>query len=477
MSRYRTQILIWAGMCLLGFSSIAASSLPVLKVSADHHFIVAEDGKPFFWLGDTAWELFHRLTIEESIFYLQNRANKGFTVIQAVALAEMDGLTVPNTDGQRPLLENDPLRPNEAYFQHVDAVVAKANTLGLYVGFLPTWGDKWNKKWGAGPEIFNPDSARHYGEWLGRRYRDAGLIWILGGDRPVETDAHRAIIRAMAAGLRSGDGGTHLITFHPTGGMGSAESFHSDDWLDLNLRQNGHGTEFTGRYDHTRLDYDRNPVKPVIDGEPIYEGHPVAFNAKNYGHSVAADVRRPFYWDLFSGACGHTYGHHSVWSMNSPAHSPVNSPLMGWRDALDEPGAFQMGMGRRLMESRPILGRIPDDSILVPTEYPTLVPGAGTRRFAATRDASGSFAFIYVPVGRPFRVHMDKISGTTVRAWWFNPRDGISTRIGDFENKGEREFVPPTPGELADWVLVLDDLSRGYSVPGTSPALFPLSPR
>ena len=74
---------------------------------------------------------------------------------------------------------------------------------------------------------------------------------------------------------------------------GSSTWFHDDEWLDFNMRQNGHVTEFTGRYDQTALDYERQPVKPVLDCEPIYEDHPVAFDAKKFGHSIAADVRRP----------------------------------------------------------------------------------------------------------------------------------------------------------------------------------------
>ena len=129
------------------------------------------------------------------------------------------------------------------------------------------------------------------------------------------------------------------------------------------------------------------------------------------------------------------------------------------------------------MESRPVLARIPDDSSLVPAEFPTVVPGAGTRRFAATRDVAGTYAFVYVPVGRSFRVRMGFISGPMARVWWFNPRDGVAVRLGDFTSDGEREFVPPTPGELLDWVLVLDDAAKGYGPPGTPQTLFPLSPR
>jgi hypothetical protein len=295
------------------------------------------------------------------------------------------------------------------------------------------------------------------------------LIWIVGGDRDIATDEHKEIIRAMAKGLRRGDGGAHLITFHPPGGRGSAEWFHDEPWLDFNMRQNGHVAEFTGRYDKTRTDYDRTPIKPILDGEPIYEDHPVSFKAKELGHSIAGDVRRPLYWNLFTGAFGHTYGHHSVWQMWSPGKGPINNPLMPWHEAISQPGAAQMQHGRALIESRPFLTRIPDDSILVTDRVPTSVPGAGRYRFVATRDTDGTYAMVYAPVGRSFKVRMDAIKGAKVKAWWFNPRDGKAKAIDTFANSGEREFTPPDRGEMIDWVLVLDDAAKNYPAPGTSP--------
>ncbi|HEU4754859.1 MAG TPA: glycoside hydrolase family 140 protein, partial [Armatimonadota bacterium] len=278
----------------------------------------------------------------------------------------------------------------------------------------------------------------------------------------------RAVIEAMARGLRRGDGGSHLITFHPPGGAGSSQWFQDAPWLDFNMRQNGHQAEYTGRYDLTRADYDRTPVKPVLDGEPIYEDHPVSFNARSLGHSVAADVRRPLYWDLFSGACGHTYGHHSVWQMWAPGSGPVNNPLLPWSEAIHQPGAGQMQHARRLLESRPFLTRVPDDSLIVTGPVPTAMPGAGRYRFVATRDEGGTYAMVYAPVGRPFSVQMDRLSGKRVRAWWFDPRTGKATRAGEYPNTGTREFVSPNPGEMLDWVLVLDDAARGYPPPGQS---------
>ena len=188
--------LVTAAVALLGALSApltAQEPTQRLRVSDNKRFLVTADGQPFFWLGDTAWELFHRLNREEALRYLRNRAARRFTVVQAVALAELDGLNDPNPYGHRPLLKNDPTTPDvkegadNDYWDHVDFVVREAGRLGIYVGFLPTWGDKWNQRKGAGPEIFTPENAEVYGAWLGRRYANAAnIIWILGGDRPVE---------------------------------------------------------------------------------------------------------------------------------------------------------------------------------------------------------------------------------------------------------------------------------------------------
>jgi hypothetical protein len=56
-----------------------------------------------------------------------------------------------------------------------------------------------------------------------------------GGDR--EPTGFEDVYRALAHGLRAGDGGAHLISYHPRGWTHSSQWFHDDDWLDFNMIQ------------------------------------------------------------------------------------------------------------------------------------------------------------------------------------------------------------------------------------------------
>lgn len=439
------------------------TTLTRIAVSENRRYLVeTETGRPFFYLADTAWELFHRLDRSEMLRYFADRASKRFTVIQAVALAELDGLRVPNRFGQVPFRDLDPSQPNELYWEHVDWSIAAAGSLGLRIGLLPTWGDKWNIGRGSGPEIFlTAESARAYGEWIGRRYRDAGVIWILGGDRPVQSDRHRDIIRAMARGIRQGDGGNGLITFHPNGGSGSSDYFpgEEDDWLDFHMWQTGH---HRNSENHTLITRDwcrLSPVKPVLDGEPGYEDHPSGFKLED-GYLEAYDCRKAMYWALFAGACGHTYGCHPVWQMCSPEFQPITFCRRDWIEALSLPGSSQMQHARALLESRPYFSRIPDQSLVV-SENKT-----GCYHIRATRDEQGSYAMIYLPHYAPVSIDLSKLSGNMIHVWWFDPRTGVSRLTGKIKNpRAPFTFEVPL-GEGPDWVLVLDDAERGFQRPG-----------
>jgi len=439
-------------------SAVASNESPELKVSSDGRYIVTADGQPFFYLGDTAWELFHRLNREEADLYLSDRARKGFTVIQAVALAELDGLRTPNAYGHTPLVDDDPTRPavkegpENDYWDHVDWIVRRAEELGLFIGMLPTWGDKWNKKWGVGPEIFTPENARTYGRWLGSRYRDKPIIWILGGDRNPENPRHLAVIRAMAEGLKEGDGERHLLTYHPMGGSHSAQWFHGDDWLDFNMFQSGHSAVNLPNYRTTLALRDLKPVKPVLDGEPRYEDHPVNWKTGT-GWFDDWDVRQAAYWSMLSGACGHTYGDHNIWQMFEQPRKPISHARTPWKEALRHPGSKQMGLMHSILMQRPYYQLVPDQSLIRGNE----LEGADHRR--AARAADGSFAMVYLPTGGEVTVQWEPSGGREIRGWWFDPRNGEVRRIGERKWERAMSFSAPGKGRGNDWLLILDHVS------------------
>ncbi len=429
-----------------------------LTLSENSRFLVYEDGTPFFYLGDTGWELFHRLNKDETEKYLENRRAKGFTVIQAVALAELDGLNTPNAEGNRPLIDNDPLKPGEAYFAHVDWVIKKAEEKGIFIGLLPTWGDKVDKQWGAGPEIFNENNAFKYGQWIGNRYKDySNIIWINGGDRDGGGD-NKAIWEAIGKGIKSVDK-NHLMTFHPWGEHSSSEWFQESKWLDFNMCQTGHGQRSYAIYKRIVVrDYSLLPVKPCFDGEPRYEDHPVGWNPGVLGWFNDADVRQAMYWNLFSGGFGHTYGCHPVWQMLAPGREPVGQARNNWYDVLDLPGAGDLIHARRLIESRPFLSRVPDQSLIAPAYIPE------TDYVVATRGEG--YALVYFPTGWSAEIILDKIGAETINAYWFDPRNGEAKLIETIPGKGTRKFTPPSGGRGNDWVLVLDDSSKNFNTPG-----------
>ena len=443
-----------------------AAPLPRVKVSDNQRFLVTAGGKPFFYLADTGWELFHRLDRKQAAEYLAIRASQGFNAIQAVALAELDGVTDPNAYGDLPLINKDPRKPaitpganpanKEAYdyWDHVDYIVDQANLRGIYIALLPSWG-RWVNSGRSDESLLTPDNAQSYGEFLGKRYGKKGVIWILGGDRtPTGFEGTwRALARGIAIGVSGKeDYGAVLMSFHPRGGETSSAWFHDDPWLDFNMHQTGHGlAEKVMSWAKIIKDYERTPVKPVVDGEPLYEDHPLAFRAREFGYSSDAHIRQRAYWAVFSGTCGHTYGNHAVWQMYTSARKPVNGPLMHWTDAVKRPGALQMRHLKALVESRPYLSRVPDQSLVVDTLD-------GADKITATRG--DGYAFIYSGQGRKFKVRMGKISGDTVKASWYNPRSGTMDVIDSFPNTGEREFVCPSEGFGSDWVLVLDDSRR-----------------
>lgn len=437
-------------LCLLGFDLYSQETMKSIEVTNDGHFFQYNDKTPFFWLGDTAWELFHRLTKEEINSYLDDRKSKGFNVIQAVVLAEMDGLRVPNREGEVPFDKLGPLKPNEKYFQLVDWVINKAAQKEMFIALLPTWGDKVMKAWGKGPVIFNEKNAYDYGLFLSERYGTfANVIWITGGDRPAYTDTAdtRPIWRAMIKGLRASNT-PHLITYHPAGESSSTDFWKEEDVLDFNMLQSGHARKDIPVWEWILRDRLLNPPKPIIDGEPSYEDHPINWKAAN-GYFNDYDVRRQVYRSVFSGAAGVTYGHHSIWQFYNKQVANTAFAKMYWYKALNQPAANQMQYLKQLIETRCSNDRIPDQHLVLDKQH------KASEYIAALKCQKNKLVMFYMPVAKAIQIDLSWFESPIIKIEWFEPSRGKIFSRETMKKQNQMTFTPPKSAYLKDWVLIV----------------------
>jgi hypothetical protein len=426
-----------------------------LKVSPNGRYFVDQNGKPFFYLADTCWLLFQRPNHDEVDEYLKERAAQGFTAIQAYVIRGL-GKRHPDGNssllGESPFIDRDPTKPNPAYFQNMDYVINRANELGLVMGLVTAKSWHVNK---TPEQVFNEKNAYTFGKFLGERYKNNAVVWYPGGDSvPGKDDA---VWVAMAKGLRDGTGGTQLISYHGSGQTSSSTWYHTADWLDFNTIQSGHNFR-SDSYAFVSKDYALSPAKPTVDMEPAYENHPTGAGKPRVD---THKVRTQAYSAMLAGAAGHAYGSLDLFWFYKPDDGPFpKNGFQDWRTAMNYPGARQMGLMRRLFEQRPWYLLKPDQSVLASE------PGGGPFRDVAARAEDGSFVIVCLPHGKPVGIHMDKLSGKTIKAQWYDPREGTWRQIGEYPNTGLREFVAPFQGEQSDWVLVLEDAAKRF--PATS---------
>ncbi|MFA9390216.1 MAG: glycoside hydrolase family 140 protein [Prolixibacteraceae bacterium] len=435
-------------------------AIALLKVSDNHRYLQTEAGDPFFYLGDTGWLLFTKLTREEANVYLDNRAAKGFNVIQVMVLHTLKSCNVYGdsalilSDVAKPLLtEGNSFTDSMQYdfWDHVDYVVDLAASKGIYMGLVPVWGS--NVKGGK----VSQKQATVYAAWLANRYKDkTNVIWLNGGDI-MGSDSIK-VWNAIGSTINELDA-NHLITFHARGRHSSSQWFHNEDWLDFNMFQSGHrrydqdDTEWNFGEDNWRWveqDLAFQPAKPTIDGEPSYEGIPQGLHDGNEPYWTDSDVRRYGYWSVFAGAMGYTYGNNAIMQFHKPADvDPAYFVKEFWDEAMDMPGAGQMQHLKKLMLSHAYFDRVQDQ---------TLIAGENGEKYNRVIGTRGNdYAMIYSYSGGDISVAMGKISGKEVNAKWFDPRSGEETEIGTFKNSGTQTFT--CPGEAVagnDWVLILE---------------------
>jgi len=392
-----------------------------VRVSENRRYFVDQNGQPVFWLGTTQWQIFREHTLDEARAILAGVKDKGFVFIQAMLAGVGDG-TKANVRGDKPWQDDDPLTPNEAYFANVDAIIQSAKDLNL-VFSLTLYHQRWRN-------LITEQNARGWARWLAQRYRDTpNLVWSMTPEARAE---FVPVLRELAAGLREGDGGFHLITFKPDPAPYTSSFLHQEDWLDFDSMQTWKWVELI--YPMIAKDYGLKPVKPVLMAEGAYEA------GSEYGFDVTPLwVRRQAYYSYLCGA-HHTYGHNDSWRV-----------LPTWRQALDAPGAVQMGVLKRVFQERLEWWYLNPD----PTLFAVGGNTEGTLLNLAARHKDGKWGMAYLAEKATVAIDMTRIAAAArVQAFWIDPRTGSPAPIGDFPASSIQRFTTPEGWE--DALLILE---------------------
>jgi hypothetical protein len=464
---WRTGVLVACALWGLG-PGLGAAEFPLRLAESGRH-LEDRQGRAFFVNGEAAWSLTHNLTYEQAVRYLEDRRARGINALM-VSVPDAyapDGLPSfpPDRQGHHPFLDDDVTRPNEAYWRHVDRVLARTEEMGFLVLLWPYYLGCCDDGY---MRLFlqnGPTRARAYGRTVGRRYSSrSNLIWVHGGDH--DPDTAKGLIPALKDWLRSGGHNparTRELVATVKDGISEVapRHLHAAHWAPETDPFAPYGEGFTDLYTTytygpvaaaVSRHYDHRPVKPVILIETHYEN--------DWAGKTAEEVRRYPYRAVLSGAAGHFFGNRPLWFSGH-----------GWEAALDSPGSRSMEHVGRLFQSRPWADLVPARAGLL------VASGGGDPRsddgVQSARAADGSFAMAFLPSKRTIEIDTSRISGAVARAWWFDITTGAATPAGEVPTHGRRRFT--TPGGTG-FVLILDDLSRGYPPPGELPLAGPALP-
>jgi hypothetical protein len=441
---------------IMGIAS-AVMAAPVefpIKVSGNGRYFTDQKGNPFFIQSDTPWSLLVALDIKETEQYLKNRQEKGFNTI-TINLIEhwFNGETLAypeasrNREGHFPFSRNldngiaDFTYPDEDYFRYVDKVLRLARNYGFLVMLTPAYMGYEGLKEGWYDEVLGNEAARcrEYGRYLGKRYADfPNIAWIMDGDRDPDS-LSKPLELEILAGIRDFDK-IHLFSAHCRPTHSSRNQWEGESWLNFNCVYTYDFPPYNSPVPEQCLrNYAKLPAMPAILFETCYE---------NEHNATAGKIRAQMYWGWLCSIAGIQFGNLPLWRFGQ-----------GWQSAMDWQGSWDASVMKELVDSRNWFTLIPDN------DHKALFDGYGSDEgyVSAALAENGETFIAYIPKGNTVSVDLQKVSGKKLVAWWFNPRNGLAQKKGEYIEKIKLQFTPPDGN---DWVLVIDDAARNFPVPG-----------
>lgn len=439
------------------------------------NILVHADGMPFFWLGDTHWEFAlgeswdasnHAGMRSQFRGMADKRAEQGFTVYQTNLRSdfhEHSRFWLTREDAEHPI-------PNPAVFaEEIDRRMHYIADLG----FVNALGFAWGSSVEAEPDAFGAATTLAEQKTLARycaaRYGALPLVWTIAGEAsgydPSRHDFLVSCWSEAARTVRRHDAYRQPCTVHSVNERPFSDCFYGETWYDFTLNQAGHGDFVVAESDYRDF-MERHPEKPFVEGEALYEG--CSSLEENGSRRIDASMlRRVAYITMQLGGAGYTYGAQgiwdNIWSQADLSKSPMarmmteifNRYGVTWTEAIDFPGADQMGIMRRFFEEQ---------------KWWTLEPYGkggsallGRKAPLAAKNADGTHAVAYyaATTRKPL-----ELAGLKDGSWllrWFDPVRGVYAGEEVRQISGGRMRLPDKP-TMDDWLLVLNRADGLYKM-------------
>lgn len=423
-----------------------------IKVSPSKRYLVYDDGDPFFYLGDTAWEITWKSYKEQVLQYISDRKRKGYTTIQMVALSHqyLHPYGMRNRYGETTFLNSNYYKINPRYFDYLDFIVKTVNDSGLVIVLCPLWApqSEVDRELDRNDLYLTKEETLNLAKYISSRYSGFNLVYIIGGDHSYNTIERKKFWTDYANLIKRCSGYQQLCTCHPNGWSASFEFFDNyTTWLDFHMYQSSHilGGDYT--WFAAKMGYTKEPPKPVLDGEPLYEDI-----INNWWDAIDTivfqvyrmkpiDVRQASYESILSGALvGITYGANGVWQWHTEELPGSHMPRFTVIESLKFHGSDCMTVLRNIMEKYQWYELIP--------QYDLISEFKSKENFIPVAE-NQKYGIIYIPKNTEYikiKLNSDFIYCSY---FWLNPDNGTPLPGGCLST----ETI--TPPDSNDWLVIV----------------------
>ena len=419
-----------------------------LRISENRRYFCHADGTPFFWLGDTHWQMPDTERVGECNHpehggaacpaggqfqhLLADRKSRGFTVYQTYPSAASAHWWMTKCS------RISPDRFRAVFDVQMNHLARQGFVIALGCGHFNN-----------STVIPEADLCR-WARYLVARYGAHPVVWItcqemnapdeMGGKESNRMSAWQSVARAIAGC----DGYGHPHSAHQWVLDVATRPLCHEPWHDWFALQGGHRNSGLTPQVRYKGYYDSAPTRPILETEAMYE------RVDCGGVNTSDEARQSAWKALLCGSPGYTYGAAGIWALkwdaNDPRWKDYNHAVGSWHEGMSFPGAAQMIMLKQFFSAMNWTELTPRFQDPAWSEW-----SDGERSVLATIGNQLYVAYCYGATSEGTLKQLE-VSGAYV-ARWFDPRKGDYVGSpADIRSPTGAWDVPEKPS-AEDWVL------------------------